>query len=65
MFPSLIASKDFTDSIKDRHQVRQCIERFASLDSAGRLLESFARPTGLDDEGERRVRTEEGWIFLA
>jgi hypothetical protein len=66
MFPSLLAGvAPAEERIKDRHQVRECIAQFGSLDSAGELEARFARPGHLSDEDEAKVRSEEGWIFLA
>lgn len=65
IFPTLVAGPVPGGEIKDRHQVRQCIRRFAELDAAGELAGKLARPEGLNDAEERRVRTEEGWILLS
>jgi GrpB-like predicted nucleotidyltransferase (UPF0157 family) len=65
IFPTMIAGPTPPGEIKDRHQVRQCVQRFAGLDAQDELRVKLGPPGGLTAGEEQAVRTEEGWILLA
>jgi hypothetical protein len=63
IYPSLTKIVPNIGEVKDEAQVRALAAHFRGLDACGKLDELFAAPGQLDEEAQKCVTDEEGWIL--